>query len=172
MSWNGRLGSGCNGQPSVFCWWAECSAVSRSRAGIPDPPAWMQPPEDANYPVWGPRREKTAVSVDPDAAPVLDRALASAPGHVGELIALVDVWFDREADADEHAPVAVHIGRERVGVLGPQATEWFIPVMQSAAERGARPRAKAQLAKATHLQPPYLLVVDIPVPDTPQEAKK
>ena len=131
----------------------------------------MQPPEDADYHVWGPRREKTPVNVDPDAAPVLDRALAGAPGHVGELIALVDVWFDREHDADDDAPVAVHIGQQHVGALGQQATEWFIPVMQSATERGAKPRAKAQLAKATHLQPPYLLVVDVPV-TTPQDAKK
>ncbi len=145
--------------------------IAQSR-GVPDPPAWMQPPEDADYHVWGPRREKTPVDVDPDAAPVLDRALAGAPGHVGELIALVDVWFDREADAGEDGPVAVHIGQQRVGVLGPRATQWFIPIMRSATECGARPRAKAQLAKAKHLQPPYLLVVDIPVSDAPQEVKK
>jgi hypothetical protein len=132
----------------------------------------MQPPEDADYHVWGSRREKTPVDVDPDAAPVLDRALASAPGHVGELIALVDVWFDREADADNDALVAVYIGQHRVGVLNRQATEWFISVMDSATKRGARPSAKARLAKAKHLQPPYLLVVDVPVSDTPQEAKK
>jgi hypothetical protein len=145
--------------------------IAQSR-GIPDPPGWMQPPEDADYHVWGSRRVKTPVDVDPDAAPVLDHALASAPGHVGELIALVDVWFDREANADEDSPVAVHIGQQRVGVLVPQATEWFIPIMQSATKRGAKPRAKAQLAKATHLQPPYLLVVDVPVSNTPQETKK
>ena len=52
-------------------------------------------------------------------------------------------------------------------MLNPQATEWFVPVMDSAIKRAAKPRAKAQLAKASHLQPPYLLVVDVPLPDTP-----
>lgn len=138
--------------------------IAQSR-GIPEAPEWMQPPANADYHVWGPRREKTPVDVDPVAGPVLDRVLASAPGHVGELIALVDVWFDRDTDADEEAPVAVHIGQQRVGVLGPRATQWLIPIMQFAAERGSKPRTKAQLAKAAHLRPPYLLVVDIPVPD-------
>lgn len=137
--------------------------------GIPEAPQWMQPPEGADYHVWGPHREKTPIHIDPDATGVLDRALTDTPARVGELIAHIDVWFERDADAGEDAPVAVHIGRQRVGVLSPQATRWFIPVMQSATERGAKPRAKAQLAKATHLQPPYLLVVDVPVSDTPQE---
>jgi hypothetical protein len=131
----------------------------------------MQPPEDASYHAWAPRGEKTPVDVDPRASPWLDRALASAPGHVGELIALVDVWFDWAISADEDSPVAVHLGREKVGVLNPDATERFIPVMQSAAKRDAKPRARAQLAKARHLQPPYLLVVDVPISDTPLESR-
>jgi hypothetical protein len=145
--------------------------IAQSR-GIPDAPGWMRPPEDADYEVPGSRCEKTPVDVDPDAAPVLDRALAGAPGHVGEMIALVDVWFDREAVADGDAPVGVYLGSQRVGVLGAQATERFTTVMQAATERGARPCAKAELAKATHLQPPYLLVVDVPISDTPQEGHR
>ena len=138
--------------------------IAQSR-GIPEAPEWMQPPDDANYHVRGAHREKTPVDVDPDAALVLDRALASAPGHVGDIVALVEVWFDREADAAEDAPVAVHIGPHRVGVLNPQATKRFIPVMQAATKRDTKPRARAQLAKAIHLQPPYLLVVDLPMRD-------
>ena len=86
-------------------------------------------------------------------------------GHVGEMIALVDVWFDQQADPGKDAPVTVHIGQQRVGVLSPQATRSFIPVMQAATERDAKPRAQAQLTKTTHLQPPSLLVVELPAPD-------
>jgi hypothetical protein len=139
--------------------------LAQSR-GIPEAPQWMKPPEDASYHVWAQRCEKTTVDVDPHAAPWLDRALASAPGHIGDRHALVEVWFDWETDAAGDSPVAVYLGLEKVGVLDPQATEWFIPVMQSAANRDAKPRARAQLAKAAHLRPPYLLVVDVPVPDT------
>jgi hypothetical protein len=140
--------------------------LAQSR-GIPEAPSWMQPPEDASYHAWAPRGEKTPVDVDPHVSPWLERALASAPGHVGELIALVDVWFDWADGAGEDSAVAVYLGRERVGVLNPHAAERFMPVMQSAAKRDAKPHARAQLAKAMHLQPPYLLVVDVPVPDTP-----
>jgi len=140
--------------------------IAQSR-GIPEAPEWMRPPDDAGYHVRGPHREKTPVDVDPDAALVLDRALAGAPGHVGDMIALVEVWFDREAGAEEDAPVAVRIGAHSVGVLDSQATKRLIPVMQAAAERGEKPCARAQLAKAMHLRPPYLLVVDLPVCDEP-----
>jgi hypothetical protein len=145
--------------------------IAQSR-GIPDAPQWMQPPEDASYHVRTSRCEKTPVDIDPQATPWLDRVLASAPGHVGEIFALVNIWFDWEAGPGGDAPVGVYLGSHRVGVLDPQATERFTPVMQSAAQRHAKPRGRAHLTKAVHLQPPYLLVVDIPVSDTPQEAEK
>ena len=70
-----------------------------------------------------------------------------------------------DADAEKGARVTVHIDTEMVGVLNPSATEHFAPVMRSAQERDAKPRVRAQLAKAVHLQSPYLLVVELPAPD-------
>jgi hypothetical protein len=130
--------------------------------GIPEAPDWMRPPEDAGYRVWAPNREKTTVDIDPQATTWLDRVLVNAPGRVGDMLALVDVWFDWAADADEGGSVAVYLGPRRVGVLSRRATERFIPVMQSARQQNEKPCTSAQLAKAVHMQPPYLLVVEIP----------
>lgn len=132
--------------------------------GISDAPTWMQPPTYASYHVWAKHREKTPIAIDPDAAPWLDRVLSDAPGRVEDLLALVDVWFDWAAP-EESPPVVVNIGARKVGVLDQQTTDRFTSVMQSARERHAKPRASATLAKATHLSPPYLLVVELPVPD-------
>jgi hypothetical protein len=49
-----------------------------------------------------------------------------------------------------------------VGVLGREATDQFIPVIQPAERLDKRPCTSVQLAKATQIQPPYLLVVEIP----------
>jgi hypothetical protein len=133
--------------------------------GIPEAPEWMRPPEFATHHVWARQLEKTPVDIDPSACAWLDRALTSAPGRLGDPIALVDVWFDWDEDRSADAPVTVNVGDRRVGVLNPTATERPAPIMRAAAERGAKPRANAQLARAQHLQPPYLLVVEVPAAD-------
>jgi hypothetical protein len=138
--------------------------LARSR-GIPEAPSWMQPPPTAGYHVWAERREKTPVAVDADVTSWLDRVLSSAPAHVGHVLALVDVWFDWTAPRGERAAIAVYIGAQKVGALDQLATERFVTVMESARERNTKPRASATLAKAEHLTPPYLLVVEIPVPE-------
>lgn len=130
--------------------------------GLPDTPQWMQPPPDATYWVPAGLSEKTAVDLDPEADAWLDRALASTPRRVGTLLALVDAWFSYDAAPGDGGRVIVHLGAQRVGMLNEAASERFQPVMESAATRGAKPRATAQLAKATHRRPPYLLVVDVP----------
>jgi hypothetical protein len=83
--------------------------------GIPETPGWMQPPEEATFRMWAPGREKTSVEIDPRAAVWLERVLTNAPGRVGELLALIDVWFDWDADAEEGTRVTVHMGTEMVG---------------------------------------------------------
>jgi hypothetical protein len=133
--------------------------------GIPEAPAWMQPPPAASYHVWGEHREKTPVAIDADATSWLDRVLSSAPGHVEDLLAIVDAWFDWPAPEGERVSIAVYIGAHKVGVLDDLAAERFVAVMESARERNTKPRASATLARAEHLTPPYLLVVEIPVPE-------
>ena len=135
--------------------------LARSR-GVPEPPAWMTPPADASY--HGPPRrgDKVPVELDRDATALLDRALASAPGHVGDLHALAPVWFDWSAGGEEGGQVEVYLGHTRVGVLDRRSSESFAPVMRAAAEQDCKPQGTSQLARAEHLDPPYLLVIDLP----------
>jgi hypothetical protein len=135
--------------------------LARSR-GIPDPPEWMNPPEEANY--YGPPRrgDKVPVEVDRDAISCLDRALEGAPGHVGDVQALVPVWFDWDTDAEDRRRVGVYIGSTKVGALDRESSDSFAAVMKGAEERGEKPRSMSPLARARHLDPPYLLVVDLP----------
>lgn len=135
--------------------------------GIPEAPSWMQPPPTASYHVWAEHLEKTPVAIDADAISWLDRVLSSAPGHIEDVFALVDVWFDWPVPRGQRTAIAVYIGAQKVGALDQLAAERFVTVMESARERNAKPRASATLAKAEHLRPPYLLVVEIPVPEAP-----
>jgi hypothetical protein len=139
--------------------------LARSR-GIPDPPDWMNPPAEASYDGPPRRGDKVPVEVDRDASVWLDRALKSAPGHVGDLQALVPVWFDWDTNGDDARRVEVHIGSTRVGVLDRKSSESFSPVMKAAEERGSKPRSMSPVARAKHLDPPYLLVVDLPEAET------
>ena len=139
--------------------------LARSRV-IPDPPDWMNPPEEASY--YGPPRrgDKVQVEVDRSASVWLDRALESAPGHVGDIQALVPVWFDWDTDGEDTRRVDVYIGSTRVGALDRKSSESFSSVMKAAEERGGKARSMSPLARAKHLDPPYLLVVDLPEGET------
>ncbi len=134
--------------------------------GLGEAPQWMQPPDDASYYAWARRTEKTPVDIDPDAEAWLERALASTPRRIGKLMAVVDVWFSYE-NGQSDGVVIVHLGNQSVGSLNREASERFATVMQAAPSRGAKPRGSAQLAKAAHLRPPYLLVVDVPLSAAP-----
>lgn len=135
--------------------------LARSR-GMPDVPEWMNPPEEANY--YGPvrRGDKVPVEVDRDATGCLDRALKSAPGHIGDIQALVPVWFDWDNHPEDPPRVGVYIGATRVGALDRKSSESFAAVMKAAEERGGKPQGMSPLARAKHLDPPYLLVVALP----------
>jgi hypothetical protein len=135
--------------------------IARSR-GIPDPPEWMNPPDEASY--YGPPRrgDKVPIEVDRGSVGWLDRALESAPGRVGDVQAVVPVWFDWDTGQSDPRCVAVYIGSTRVGALDRKASESFASVMKAAEERGGKPRGMSALARARHLDPPYLLVVDLP----------
>jgi hypothetical protein len=102
----------------------------------------MQPPPTASYHVWAERQEKTPVAIDADATPWLDRVLSSAPAHIEDMLALVDVWFDWPTSPGKRASIAVYIGAQRVGALDRVATEWFVTVMESARERNKTTRQR------------------------------
>jgi len=142
--------------------------LARSR-GIPDPPDWMNPPEEASY--HGPPRrgDKVPVEVDRNATAWLDRALESAPGHVGDVQALVPVWFDWDTEEDDTRRVEVYLGSTRVGTLNQNSSQSFSPVMKAAEAQGSKPRSMSPLARAKHLDPPYLLLIDLPERTTMEE---
>jgi hypothetical protein len=133
--------------------------MARDR-GFPEPPDWMKPPEEASY--HGPPRrgDKMPALIDPTAIERLDRAIAAAPGHVGNVAAQVPVWFDREGL--EGKGVGVYLGATRVGELDSSSAEMFASVMNAAEQCGTKPRGMAQLSRAEHFTPPYLLVVEMP----------
>jgi hypothetical protein len=142
------------------------TALRHAAGGFPDPPGWMALPDDVGRPVWAPRREKTAIDIRPEATIWLERALAEAPRRIGNEIALFDVWFDWKPDMDAQEPIVVYLGGHNVGVLNTKTTRWLASSMQATAFAQAKPSASAHLARAKRLQPPYLLVVEIPVPDS------
>lgn len=134
--------------------------------GIPDPPVWMNPPEEANYRGSPRGGDKVPVEIDRHATGCLDRALQSAPGRVGGIQALVPVWFDWDTDTEGPRRVGVYIGSTRVGALDQKSSESFATVMEAAETRNSKPQSMSPLARARHLDPPYLLVVDLPERDT------
>jgi hypothetical protein len=75
---------------------------------------------------------------------------------------LVPVWFDWDTDAEDRRRVSVYIGSTRVGALDRKSSESFATVMKGTEERGGKPRSMSPLARARHLDQPYLLVVDLP----------
>jgi hypothetical protein len=155
------------GETAKWLWATGGTLIRMARShGRSQPLAWMQPPEYASRHVWASNREKTSVDIDVQAVDWLDRALAEAPDRVDNAFALIDVWFDWDTEEADPGRVAVHLGARRVGRLNAQASERLISIMRSAEEDDAKPRAGAQLARAAHLQPPYLLVVEVPVGST------
>jgi hypothetical protein len=121
----------------------------------------MQPPAHASYHAPG-GGDNVPVEIDRDQTERLDEAIASAPGHVGDLAAVVPVWFDWDSEGGDSRRVAVFIGSRRVGALDAASSESFSPVMRVADQRDAKPRAQASLERAKHRDPPYLLVVSLP----------
>ncbi len=74
----------------------------------------------------------------------------------------MEAWLTWGAEPHvAYSPIAVHIGAEWVGVLDPDATENFRPVMEAAAERDEDPCGRARLTRLPG-QTPYVLEVALP----------
>jgi hypothetical protein len=142
------------------------TTLRRVVGGFPDPPTWMALPEDVGRAVWEPHREKTAIDILPGANNWLKRALTETPRRIGKEIAFFDVWFDWEPGMDTHKPIAVYLGAHKVGVLDPRATHGLLSSLEETPFAQPKPYTNAALARAQHLQPPYLLVVEVPVSDS------
>jgi hypothetical protein len=129
-------------------------------------PEWMRPPPDAQVDVCSPlvgaqrSSEKSAIVLDTETDEVLERAIEEAPVRSSRRAAGVLVWFDR-APTDQ-APVPVYLGSHKIGAVAPDAAPTVRRSLDAAAELGERPQAHGVLARADHLQPPYLLLVTLP----------
>lgn len=110
-----------------------------------------------------PVSEKTTVGIELGAEVWLERALAEAPHRIGNEAALFDIWFDWKPGMDSEQPIAVYLGERRIGILDAKATRRLDAALEATRFVQPKPFAKAHLARAKHLQPPYLLVVEIPV---------
>lgn len=141
------------------------TALGHAAKGFSDPPAWMNLPDDVGRSAWARRSEKTAVGIEPGAQVWLERALAEAAHRIGNEAALFDVWFDWKPGMDPEQPITVHLGAHKVGALDSEATHLLAAALEATRFVQPKPFAKAHLARAKHLQPPYLLVVEIPVPE-------
>jgi hypothetical protein len=142
------------------------TALRHVARGFSDLPAWMNLPEDVGRSAWARRSEKTTVGIELGAEVLLERALAEAPHRIGNEAALFDVWFDWKPGMDAEQPIAVYLGEHRIGVLDAKATHRLAVALGATRFVQPKPFAKAHLARAKHLQPPYLLVVEIPVPES------
>ncbi len=131
----------------------------------PPLPAWMQNPPEASFPGWAPGAVGVPVRIGEGVAGLLERALREGPQRVGHEVAIFDVWFERSAGG---GPIEVRLGAELLGDLNPAAPPHGLAGrIQAAEEHGLKARASATLARARHLEPPYLLVVDVAPAEAP-----
>ncbi len=124
----------------------------------------MRKPSRAAYWAYAPESVKVAVRLDPTAAAVLERVLAGAPQRVGDEVAVLEVWFDRDQPG---ALIVVLVGSERVGTLEERPPHGLRTQMDAADRLEENTYANATLAHARHLDPPYLLVTEIAPVDAP-----
>lgn len=132
--------------------------------GDVDPPEWMRRPAEASYWGWAPGAVKRVVQIEARSVALLERVLREAPQRVGHEFAVFDVWFDRATD---DGPIGVFLGRERVGVLESHPPHGLGVQISAARESGVKAFATATLARARHLMPRFLLVVEVAPADAP-----
>jgi hypothetical protein len=120
------------------------------RHGSEPDPDWLQPPDEASYPIRA-RGSIAAVTLNEDALPLLARAAAEGPRHLGPYV-LVDLWLK----TSDGGGVAVHLGDTAVGILpGPTAAN-FRPDMAAAARLDELVRVPGRLILAMAGMPPIL----------------
>jgi len=132
--------------------------------GNMEPPEWMRRPAEASYWGWAPGAVKRIVQLEAHSVALLERVLREAPQRVGHEFGVFEVWFDRATD---DGPIVVFLGQERVGVLESHPPHGLGVQISAAQESGAKAFTTASLARARHLTPRFLLVVDVAPVDAP-----
>jgi hypothetical protein len=127
-------------------------------------PDWLKPPVRANHRV-GPflDADRVAVVLDPNAGPWLDLVLKTLPTSAG-LFATLDTWlaWDPEPQSPE-SRLAVHIGKERVGVIDIESVALYQSVMGKTGMIYDLPVLTATVIRRR--QPPRY-ILELPVPPT------
>jgi hypothetical protein len=125
---------------------------------LPDvtPPAWLEPPDRAVYPVTRqPRAEWTEVQPYEHVAPYLKRAYAAIPRLIGPT-AMATAWLDWD---EPPGGLVVSLGAQRVGTVSPAAATAYRKVMDRATERDELPYVPARLTpRSGH----HLLEIQLP----------
>jgi hypothetical protein len=122
-------------------------------------PAWMRIPGRAIHPrVPTARAEAATVELAPDAAPLLERALASDLGLMGHSRATFEVWLGSPSPGC----LSVHVGIARVGTLEGPAVERLRPLIAQAERSKLKLLAIATVTRAEGESPPYLMTVMVP----------
>jgi hypothetical protein len=138
----------------------------------PGPVEWLQPPEEAAYPVRRGGRDRDnwmAVELDDDATEFIQRAHTAARPVIGGPAALrpidtviLDGWLSWDsAPPTATSRLIVHLGDQRVGTLTPDDTRRFGPIMETAHQRHELPRMKARLTSFNR-EPRNLLEIQAP----------
>jgi hypothetical protein len=135
----------------------------------PQRPAWLEPPDEAAYPVGTNRQSDDwmTVELDADAAGFLQRAHAAVGPLLGDPAVLrpfdtvlLVVWLSWDmTPPTASSRLTVHLGEHIVGALTPADAQRCAAVMETAAQRHELPRMKATLT--TFDRPPhYVLEID------------
>jgi hypothetical protein len=135
----------------------------------PQRPAWLEPPDEAAYPV-NTNRERDdwmTVELDTDAAGFLKRAHAAVRPLLGDPAilrpidtVLLPVWLSWDTTPPTASSrLTVYLGEHGVGALTPADAQRCAAVMDTAAQHHELPRMKATLT--TFDRPPhYVLEID------------
>jgi hypothetical protein len=129
--------------------------VGAVRHGVDPNPDWLQPPDEASYPI---RAEGScaAVILNEDALPRLARAAAEGPRRLGPHV-LVDLWLSTPDGEDvEAGTVVVHLGDAAIGTLPALVAAKFAPDMAAAASLDELVYVPGRLTSTTADMPPIL----------------
>lgn len=135
----------------------------------PQRPAWLEPPDEATYPVETDRQRHDwmTVGLDADAAGFLQRAHAAVRPLLGDpaILRPIDTvllvaWLSRDTTPPtDSSRLTVHLGEHKVGALAPADAQRWAAVMEAASKRQELPQMKATLT--TFDRPPhYVLEID------------
>jgi hypothetical protein len=128
------------------------TATFRGLSASGDPaPEWMEPPLKASHTIRGIPGIWITIETDPDAGPVLERALATAiqnPFRDDQIEP--ELWLDwRSRPTADETLLSVHLGDQRVATLDGNTAALFRIHMEAAVTEGLLPVANGRLIRTS-----------------------